>query len=190
MINTLSEQAKTEQKPLVVLFQDEARFGRVQDPKRCWSRKKTRPVVKSQTVRQYLYAYGAVNPVDGTFVSLSLPRSDTHCMSVFLAEVASVYPDALVVIFLDQAAWHKSKALKIPPNIRLMYIPPYSPELNPTEMAWKITRKDFFHNTYFQSIQAVDNQLYKALSHYTKSKEFLAAACGFKWIVNPILNAT
>ena len=110
MIDDLSKQAKAEQKPLVVLFQDEARFGRVQDPKRCWSLKKTRPLVKAQTIRQYLYAYGA--PVDGTFVSLSLPRSDTYCMNLFLSEVASVYPDAIVVIFLDQAAWHKSKGFR------------------------------------------------------------------------------
>ncbi len=190
MINSLSAQAKTEQKQLVVLFQDEARFGRVQDPKRCWAPKKTRPLIKAQTIRQYIYAYGAINPVDGTFVSLSLPRSDAYCMNLFLEEVAGVYPDALVAIFLDQAAWHKSKELKIPPNIRLMYIPPYSPELNPTEMAWKTARKDFFHNTYFRSIQAVDNQLYKALSHYTNCKEILTSACGFKWIVDPILNAT
>lgn len=190
MIEDLSAQAKEEQKPLVVLFQDEARFGRVQDPKKCWAPKKTRPLVKAQTIRQYLYAYGAVNPVDGTFVSLSLPRSDTYCMNLFLVEVASVYPDSLVVIFLDQAAWHKSKALKIPLNIRLMYIPPYSPELNPTEMAWKTTRKNFFHNTYFHSIQAVDNRLYKALSHYTNHKDILASACGFEWIVDAILSAT
>jgi len=135
VINSLSAQAKVEQKQLVVLFQDEASFGRVQDPKRCWVPKKNRPLVKAQAIRQYIYAYGAVNPVDGTFVSLSLPRSDTYCMNLFLEEVASVYPDALVVIFLDQAAWHKSKALKMPPNIRLLYIPSYSPELNPTEIA-------------------------------------------------------
>ena len=135
MINSLSAQAKVEQKQLVVLFQDEASFGRVQDPKRCWVPKKNRPLVKAQAIRQYIYAYGAVNPVDGTFVSLSLPRSDTYCMNLFLEEVASVYPDALVVIFLDQAAWHKSKALKMPLNIRLLYIPSYSPELNPTEIA-------------------------------------------------------
>jgi len=141
-----------------------------------------RPKAKSQTTRQYLYAYGAINPLEGTFVSLCLPRADTLCMNVFLEEVAAVYPDAYVVMFLDQAAWHKSKTLKIPPNIHFEHIPPYSPELNPTEMAWKTLRNGFFHNAYFNSLQAVENRLCQALSHYVHHKEILRSACGFDWI--------
>jgi hypothetical protein len=48
-------------------------------------------------------------------------------MAMFLQEVDQTYPDAYVVIFLDQAAWHKSKSLAVPENIRLLHIPPYSP---------------------------------------------------------------
>ncbi len=172
------------------MFQDEARFGRVQDPKRCWCPKKMRPLVKSQIIRQYLYAYGAVNPIDGTFVSLILPQANAHCMNLFLQEVHHIYPDAFVVIFMDQAAWHRSKDLKIPDHIKLFYIPPYSPELNPCEMAWKTLRKNFFHNVYFWSLDAVEKKLYEALSHHVHHKQTLRSACSFDWIMNPILNAT
>ena len=44
------------------MFQDEARFGRINDPKRCWSPKRTRPTVGKQIIREYTYAYGAVSP--------------------------------------------------------------------------------------------------------------------------------
>ena len=37
----------------------------------------------------------------------------------------------LIVMFLDKAGWHTAKALTIPENVRLCYLPPYSPELNP-----------------------------------------------------------
>lgn len=141
-----------------------------------------------QFVRQYTYAYGAVNPVDGTFISLCLPRADTLCMAMFLQEVDQTYPDAYVVIFLDQAAWHKSKSLAVPENIRLLHIPPYSPELNPIEMAWKIIRKDFFHNIYFQSLPAVEQRVCQALTHHFHHKDTFASACGCSWIINPILN--
>ena len=47
------------------MFQDEARFGRINDPKRCWSPKRTRPTVGKQIIREYTYAYGAVSPRDG-----------------------------------------------------------------------------------------------------------------------------
>ncbi len=150
LVETLDQQAKGHTKPLVVLFQDEARFGRVQDPKRCWCPKETRPKVKSQLVRQYTYAYGAVNPVDGTFISLGLPRADTLCMAMFLQEVARISPDSYVMIFLDQAAWHKAKGLVIPENIRLLHIPPYSPELNPVEMACgKLSERISFTTSIF-----------------------------------------
>ena len=62
---TLIEQAQQEAEqsglPLRVMLQDEARFGRINEPKRCWAPKGIRPVVLKQTVREYTYAYGAVS---------------------------------------------------------------------------------------------------------------------------------
>ena len=55
------------------MFQDEARFGRINDPKRCWSPKRTRPTVGKQIIREYTYAYGAVSPRDGAADFLILP---------------------------------------------------------------------------------------------------------------------
>lgn len=111
-------------------------------------------------------------------------------MTLFLQEVEQVYPDAFVVIFMDQAGWYRSKDLVVPENIKLFYIPPYSPELNPWEMVWKTLRKNFFHNVYFQSLEAVENRLYDALSHYTQHRKTLLSACSFDWVVSPILNET
>ena len=42
----------------------------------------------------------------------------------------------------DGAAWHKSGSLRIPENIELVFIPPYTPEINPIEQIWKYMRKD------------------------------------------------
>ena len=50
-------------------------------------------------------------------------------MQVFLDEVASRHPDDRVVMVLDGAGWHKAKSLTIPANLRLVFLPPYSPEL-------------------------------------------------------------
>ena len=64
-------EADARELPLRVMFQDEARFGRINDPKRCWS--PTRPTVGKQIIREYTYAYGAVSPRDGTADFLILP---------------------------------------------------------------------------------------------------------------------
>ena len=51
--------------PLRVMFQDEARFGRLSGPRRCWAPAPLRPVVSVALVREYTYAYAAVSPQNG-----------------------------------------------------------------------------------------------------------------------------
>jgi len=59
------------------MFQDEARFGRISDCRRCWCRRPVRPLVQKMISRQYTYVFGAVSPLDGQFDTLILPRADT-----------------------------------------------------------------------------------------------------------------
>lgn len=70
------------------MFQDEARFGRISDPRYCWAKKPLRPVIKAMLTHQYTYAYGAVSPADGRFNSLRLPRVNSRCMQYFMDEIA------------------------------------------------------------------------------------------------------
>ena len=63
---------------------------------------------------------------------------------------------------VDGADWHRSKKLKIPQNIKLVSLPPYSPELNPVENIWEELREKYFHNRVFQSIDAVEEQLLRS----------------------------
>ena len=58
-------------------------------------------------------------------------------MQIFLDEAASRYPDDRIVMVLDGASWHSSGDLTVPKNIRLLPLPPYSPELTPVENIWE-----------------------------------------------------
>ena len=80
-------------------------------------------------------------------------------MNAFLNELSKQYPDDIILLCCDGAAWHKSKALCIPENIRLFFIPPYTPEMNPIEQIWKELRKRGFHNEIFASLQKVVDRL-------------------------------
>ena len=62
---------------------------------------------------------------------------ESTCMNIFLEELSKQYPDDLILLCCDGAAWHKSNKLHIPENIELFYIPPYTPEMNPIEQIWK-----------------------------------------------------
>ena len=72
-------------------------------------------------------------------------------MNAFLEELSQVYPDDYLLLVIDNAIWHKSSTLKIPSNIELAFIPPYTPEMNPIEQVWKEIRKRGFKNKSFQS---------------------------------------
>ena len=60
-----------------LMYQDEAGFGRINKPRACWCIKGIRPVVPSLRVREYVYTYGAISPIDGEMVSLVLPKANT-----------------------------------------------------------------------------------------------------------------
>ena len=116
------------------MFQDEARFGRIAQSKRCWCPKPIRPVCLTMVCQEYTYAYGAVSITDGQWDSLVLPNVDTICMQIFLDEIASRYPDDRIVMVLDGAGWHRGSALVVPENMKLLPLPAYSPAW----MLWRI----------------------------------------------------
>lgn len=141
------------------MFEDEAGFGRINKPKYCWCYKGLRPVVPYQHIREYRYAYGAVEPLTGESFFLVLPYSNTVCMNLFLQGLAKDYPNDIIILACDGAAWHTTKLLQILENIRLFFLPPATPEMNPVEQIWKEIRKRGFRNEIFQTLDKVIDRL-------------------------------
>ncbi len=176
-------------KPMRLMFQDEARFGRISDTRYCWARRPKRAMVKAMLTYQYTYAYGAVSPLDGKFDSLVLPLVNTECMQLFITEIGKRYPEENIVMVVDGAGWHKSKAFALPENLRLHFLPPYSPELNPQEHIWDELREKYFHNQAFDSMDALEEQLLKGLSQLEQSPQAVKSIAGWDWILNLVSNA-
>jgi len=172
------------------MFQDEARFGRINDPRRCWAPRGVRPQVGARIVREYTYAFAALSPHDGTLDTLVLPEVNAFAMSVFLAEVAQRHPHDDILMVLDGAGWHRAKDLRIPDNMRLLPLPPYSPELNPVEHLWEEIREKWFPNLVFDSLTGVEDRLVEALAALENSPQRVARIAGFDWIVSIPLKAT
>jgi transposase len=149
------------------MFQDEAGFGRINKPKYCWCFKGLRPTVPCHHIREYRYAYGAVEPQTGESFFLVLPYCNTDCMNVFLQELSKAYPNDFILLVADGAAWHKSKRLGIPNNIEIFPLPPYTPEMNPIEQIWKEIRKRGFKNEIFQTLDKVVERLCDAICSIT-----------------------
>jgi hypothetical protein len=190
LVKELSNTAKSQGRPVRLMFQDEARFGRINDPSRCWSPPGVRPHVPAQIVREYSYAYAAVSPHDGVLDSLILPVASTEAMSIFLAEVGKRHPDESIIMVIDGAGWHRSNDLDIPPNIQLILLPPRSPQCNPVENLWEEVREKWFPNLVFDSLDALEDRLEEALACLENDPLRVQSVTGFNWIVNIPLNAT
>ena len=162
-----------------LMFQDEAGFGRINKPKRCWCEDNIRPTVPCHRIREYTYAYGAISPLDGDIVSLVLPKCNTQCMNIFLSEVSNQYPDDYILMVADNAAWHKSKGLVVPENIEIFPLLPYTPELNPIEMIWDEIREKFFKNKLFKTLSAVSDKLCEAIVHLINNKVIVKSITGW-----------
>ncbi|MGE4088381.1 MAG: IS630 family transposase [Immundisolibacter sp.] len=173
-----------------LMFQDEGRFGLLGTPRRCWAPRGMRPVVGARLQRKYLYAFSAVSPHDGVMDSLVLPWVDAQMMSMFLDEVAQRHADEFVFMVMDQAGWHIAGELTVPPNMRLMFLPPYSPELNPAEHLWEAMREDCFANHVFADLDSVERALTAGIVTLEADPMRTQSMTGFNWITSISLNAT
>lgn len=173
-----------------LMFQDEGRFGLLGTPRRCWAPHNMRPVVGARLQRKYIYAFSAVSPHDGVMDSLVLPWVSAETMSLFLAEVAQRHAEEFILMVMDQAGWHLAGALAVPPNMRLIFLPPYSPELNPAEHIWESLREDCFANHVFADLDAVERELTKGLADLEAKPDQTRSMTGFRWITSISLNAS
>lgn len=87
-----------------------------------------------------------------------------------MEELSKEYKEDLLLLACDGASWHKSIKLKIPENIRITHIPPYTPEMNPIEQIWKQLRSMGFKNEVFRTLEHVVDRLCSTINALTKEK--------------------
>lgn len=169
---------------LSVRFEDEARFGMITSPAACWAPAGMRPVVPNQAIRTYTYAYAAVAPANGEVDSLILPDMYATTLQIFLDTLSLRHPKELNLLIIDGAPCHRAgkDALTIPENIRIVFLPPYSPECNPTEHLWDEMREKFFRNCAFRDMDAVEEQIVKGLLWLEGRPESVRSLTAFPWI--------
>lgn len=130
---------------------DEARFGQQGTLTSMWAPRGSRPTAVKQTRYEWAYLFAAIEPITGENVALLAPRADTGLMNIFLQMLSDhLEPMDHAVLIMDQAGWHKAKALVLPANITILYLPPYSPELNPAERVWAYLRSHYLANRAYR----------------------------------------
>jgi DDE superfamily endonuclease len=144
-------------RPLELWWQDEARVGQQGTLPRIWAERGSRPVAPRDQRYAWAYLFGAICPARGIGAALVLPTANAEMMNLHLTEISTrVAHDAHAVLIADGAGWHKTGGtLRVPPNISLLLLPPYSPELNPVENVWALLRGNKLSNRVFDTYDAI-----------------------------------
>jgi transposase len=135
-----------------------------------------------QKVRQFLYAFSAIFPHSGENFSLILPVATARAMDIFLEHLSKQYKGNRCILIMDQAPWHTKELNTKYDNIRIIHLPPYSPQLNPTENFWDHIRENFFKNQCFSSIDHVQDRLVEAFQSVSNDKKSIRSLSLFSWI--------
>ena len=142
---------------------------------------KVKPICPFQQVFQSTYLFGSYSPFTGDRFELELPCCNSICFQLYLNQFALYKPEELKIVLLDNGKFHKAKELIIPDNIVLLFIPPYSPELNPSERIWH-TLKRAFTNKLHKSLEQVSEFL--MIETQKLNNEIVINICSFEYIVS------
>ena len=141
--------------------------------------KGVKPVCLFQQVFKTLYVFGAFSPLNGNSFLFEMPNCDAHNFQIFLDQFALQNPTELKIIVLDNGAFHKSKSLLIPENIKLIFLPPYSPELNPAEKMWQYMKRKFT-NLLHHSLEELS--LFIANTIDSLQKDQIQSICNYAYV--------
>jgi transposase len=128
-----------------------------------------------------LYLYGAVEPLTGESFFLELPTLNTQGFQLFLDHFAATDAASFHLLLLDNGAFHKARALRLPPNLGLLFFPPYAPELNPIERLWR-DLKDWLAHSQPASLDALSELLCARLRQYSLAT--LRSLTGFPYLLS------
>jgi DDE superfamily endonuclease len=151
---------------------------------RVWAARGSRPRVPRGLGFESTYLFGAVCPGRGAAAGLVLPVATAEAMALHLAEIsARVAPGAHAVVVLDGAGYHAAKALagRVPANLSLLPLPPYSPEPNPMELVWRDLRRRDLANRVFDDLGHVVDACCQAWNKLVADTSRLVSLTDVAW---------
>ena len=173
------------EKAVELWAQDEARLGLKPIARRVWSPRGTRPRSCGRTRYEWLYLYGFVRPRTGQTFGVLLPRVNAGRMSEAVAAFAAHADpkgEKVLVVLVDNAGWHRARALVVPGNVVLHFLPPCTPELQPAEPLWPLVR-EAVANRSIGRIDRLRQIVRTRLSYLAGHPAAVQPVVGFRWAI-------
>lgn len=166
---------------------DEHRIGLKPIVRRVWVFNGQRPTVVVQHRYQWLYVYAFVHPASGRTQWLLLPTVNTDIFTLALqhfAQAVGASKQKQILLVLDRAGWHTSKTLTVPEGLHLLFLPPYSPELQPAEHLWPLSNEPLV-NRHFHDLDELEDVQAQRCVFLQDSPDLIRSHTSFHWWPHP-----
>jgi transposase len=158
------------------------RYGMMSNFRRSWSKVGIRATLDQQQAFTNSYLFSAVAPLTGeSFHLLGFADMNTQSELIFLQELKKQHPTQHVVVVIDNAPCHRPKVLHAIEGLSIIYLPSYSPELNPIERFFEEMRKSTA-NEIFKGLDAIEERLTKAVKELSDDTKAMKQLLGYEWI--------
>jgi transposase len=141
--------------------------------------KGTKPIAPYQHKFDNIYLFGAFSPINGDNFLLEMPVCNSQTFQLFLDNFSLEKPDEFKILILDNGAFHKAQSLIIPENIAIIFLPPYSPELNPAEKMWRFI-KDRISMTVNKDLKELKKHLTQIITKEI-TDDIVKSICGYEF---------
>ncbi len=158
---------------------DESRFGLFTVLRKVLTAKGTKPIAPYQHKFDNIYLFGAFSPINGDNFLLEMPVCNSQTFQLFLDNFSLEKPDEFKILILDNGAFHKAQSLIIPENIAIIFLPPYSPELNPAEKMWRFI-KDRISMTVHKDLKELKKHLTQIITKEI-TDDIVKSICGYEF---------
>jgi transposase len=166
-----------------VWAEDEGRFGLIPSCRRIWAPKGKRPTMSSRRRYEWRYLFSFVRPQTGETINIIGSTVSAAIMSAVLQEFADdagLGAKRRAVLVLDGAGWHVAKDLRVPEGIHLVFLPPYSPELQPAERLWPIVN-EAVANRGFHTIGDLEKAVERRCLYMDAHKAYVKSLTCYHW---------
>lgn len=141
------------------------------------------PIVLHAPTRKSVAFFGAVCAGDGRWASQAAETFNAMSFQTFLSHLLRRHrPRRQMVVVVDNARWHHARQLRPwlkahRQQLRLDFLPPYSPDLNSVERVWKLTRRLCTHNQYFAELDELLERVQEQFTSWSKTNQLLRTLC-------------
>lgn len=162
---------------------DEMRFGLQPVTRRVWTRRGVEVVVPVEGRYQWGYTYGALEICGDGTEFLHTDGVSLEASRCFLEQVGRSAPEAMHIVIQDGAGFHPQEGAKeLPANVRVITLPPSSPELNPVERLWDVI-KDRICNRAWEDLETLTAAINEVLAEYWSTPRKVRSLIGEGWLL-------